>query len=84
MSLLEDFANASVLVIGDVMLDEYVWGDVQRISPEAPVPVVEFRSRTHVVGGAANAAANVASLRGHAFLGGVVGLTSKQTYSARS
>lgn len=73
MSLLQDFANVSVLVIGDVMLDEYVWGDVQRISPEAPVPVVEFRTRSHVVGGAANAAANVASLSGHALLGGVVG-----------
>jgi D-glycero-beta-D-manno-heptose-7-phosphate kinase len=73
MSILQDFANVSVLVIGDVMLDEYVWGDVQRISPEAPVPVVEFRTRSHVVGGAANAASNVASLSGHALLGGVVG-----------
>jgi D-beta-D-heptose 7-phosphate kinase/D-beta-D-heptose 1-phosphate adenosyltransferase len=73
MSLLREFANVAVLVIGDVMLDEYVWGDVQRISPEAPVPVVEFRTRSHVAGGAANAAANVASLSGHALLGGVVG-----------
>jgi rfaE bifunctional protein kinase chain/domain len=73
MSLLKNFANASVLVIGDVMLDEYVWGDVKRISPEAPVPIVEFRTRTHVLGGAANAAANVASLGGRALLGGVVG-----------
>src|SRR3990170_2548610 len=74
MSLLQEFANVAVLVIGDVMLDEYVWGDVQRISPEAPVPVVEFRTRSHLVGGAANAAANVASLSGRALLGGVVGL----------
>jgi rfaE bifunctional protein kinase chain/domain len=73
MSLLQTFANRSVLIIGDVMLDEYVWGDVQRISPEAPVPVVEFRARTHVIGGAANAAANVAGLSGHALLCGVVG-----------
>ena len=73
VSFLRVFANRAVLVMGDVMFDEYVWGDVQRISPEAPVPVVEFRSRTHVVGGAANAAANVASLSGHALLGGVVG-----------
>jgi rfaE bifunctional protein kinase chain/domain len=62
-----------VLVIGDVMLDEYIWGDVQRVSPEAPVPVVEFTTLTHVVGGAANAAANVASLGGHVLLGGIVG-----------
>ena len=73
MNFLRDFANRGVLVIGDVMLDQYVWGDVKRISPEAPVPVVEFRSRTHVVGGAANAAANVVSLSGQALLGGVVG-----------
>jgi D-beta-D-heptose 7-phosphate kinase/D-beta-D-heptose 1-phosphate adenosyltransferase len=73
MSVLQTFGKASVLVIGDVMLDEYVWGDVKRISPEAPVPVVEFRTRSHVLGGAANAAANVTSLGAHAFLGGVVG-----------
>lgn len=73
MRLLENFAKASVLVIGDVMLDEYIWGDVQRISPEAPVPILEFRTRTHVVGGAANAAANIGSLSGHVLLGGVVG-----------
>ena len=73
VSPVRDLANRAVLVVGDVMLDEYVWGDVQRISPEAPVPVVEFRSRTRAVGGAANAAANVASLSGHALLAGVVG-----------
>ncbi len=73
MSLFHNFANASVLVMGDVMLDEYVRGDVRRISPEAPVPVVEFGTRSHVDGGAANAAANIASLKGRALLGGVVG-----------
>lgn len=55
------------------MLDEYIWGDVRRISPEAPVPVVEFSHRTFAPGGAANVAANVGSLRGQALLGGVVG-----------
>jgi rfaE bifunctional protein kinase chain/domain len=65
--------GAAVLVIGDVMLDEYVWGEVQRISPEAPVPVVEIRTRTHVPGGAANAAVGVVALEGSARLGGVVG-----------
>jgi D-beta-D-heptose 7-phosphate kinase/D-beta-D-heptose 1-phosphate adenosyltransferase len=67
------FADASVMVVGDVMLDEYLWGDVERISPEAPVPVVQFRARSQVAGGAANAAANVVSLRGRAVLGAVVG-----------
>ncbi len=55
------------------MLDEYVWGEVRRISPEAPVPVVEVRSRASRPGGAANVAANVASLGGTVLLGGVVG-----------
>jgi rfaE bifunctional protein kinase chain/domain len=67
------FANRCILVLGDVMLDEYYWGDVRRISPEAPVPVVEVRSRTYRLGGAANVAANVASLGARAFLAGVVG-----------
>jgi D-glycero-beta-D-manno-heptose-7-phosphate kinase len=73
MSLFQTFAERSVLVVGDVMLDEYVWGDIERISPEAPVPILEFRSRSHVVGGAANAAANIVSLSGRALLCGVVG-----------
>jgi D-beta-D-heptose 7-phosphate kinase/D-beta-D-heptose 1-phosphate adenosyltransferase len=55
------------------MLDEYIWGDVHRISPEAPVPVVSIRRRSRVPGGAANTAANVAGLGGRALLGGVVG-----------
>ena len=55
------------------MLDEYVWGEVQRISPEAPVPVVDVRDRTWVAGGAANAAAGVVALGGQALLAGVVG-----------
>src|SRR5207302_3247228 len=67
------FPAQLVLFVGDVILDEYLWGDVRRISPEAPVPVVEIRSRTVVPGGAANAAANVVSLAGTAVLGGVVG-----------
>jgi D-beta-D-heptose 7-phosphate kinase/D-beta-D-heptose 1-phosphate adenosyltransferase len=73
MNVIGQFSHVSVLVIGDVMLDEYVWGDVQRISPEAPVPVVEFRRRSCVVGGAGNAAANIVSLGGRALLGGVIG-----------
>jgi D-glycero-beta-D-manno-heptose-7-phosphate kinase len=70
---LEAFPGRRVLVVGDVMLDEYVWGEVRRISPEAPVPVVEMRRRTYMPGGAANTAANVVGLGGQALLGGVVG-----------
>jgi rfaE bifunctional protein kinase chain/domain len=67
------FRGKKILILGDVMLDEYVWGQTRRISPEAPVPVVEMSSRTFVPGGAANTAANVVSLGGEALLGGVMG-----------
>ena len=56
------FSNFRVLVIGDIMLDRYIFGDVNRISPEAPVPVLRSRRRTHVPGGAANVAMNLAGL----------------------
>jgi D-beta-D-heptose 7-phosphate kinase/D-beta-D-heptose 1-phosphate adenosyltransferase len=73
------FPGTRVLVIGDVMLDEYIWGEVRRISPEAPVPVVEARRRTYIPGGAGNTAANVVSLGGQAVLGGVVGRDHQAT-----
>lgn len=66
-------AGATVLVIGDVMLDEYLWGDVERISPEAPVPVVRVTRRSAAPGGAGNAAAGIVALGGHALLASVVG-----------
>jgi D-beta-D-heptose 7-phosphate kinase/D-beta-D-heptose 1-phosphate adenosyltransferase len=72
-TLVGRLGRARVLTVGDLMLDEYVWGHVSRISPEAPVPVVEVRGRTHVPGGAANVAAGVVALDGRALLGGVVG-----------
>jgi D-beta-D-heptose 7-phosphate kinase/D-beta-D-heptose 1-phosphate adenosyltransferase len=56
------FGRKRILVFGDLMLDRYLWGDVDRISPEAPVPVVRIRRRTDVAGGAANVAANLAGL----------------------
>ncbi len=55
-------SQATILVIGDIMLDRYVWGEVARISPEAPVPVVRVREQTEVLGGAGNVAANLAGL----------------------
>jgi D-beta-D-heptose 7-phosphate kinase/D-beta-D-heptose 1-phosphate adenosyltransferase len=69
----EGFRAAKVLVIGDVMLDEYVIGAVSRISPEAPVPVLDVRSRYFSAGGAANVAMNIASLGASVYLAGVVG-----------
>jgi rfaE bifunctional protein kinase chain/domain len=72
-AILSRIGGKHVLVVGDVMLDEYIWGDVRRISPEAPVPVVEVERQDAVPGGAANAASGVVALRGIAALAGVVG-----------
>lgn len=72
-AIVEELRGCRVLVIGDVMLDEYLHGEVTRISPEAPVPVVEVRSHDWRLGGAANAAANLQALGGVATLVGVVG-----------
>ena len=71
--LLERIAGRRVLVVGDVILDEYIDGEAARISPEAPVPVLRFSSQRSVLGGAANTAANVASLGGQATLVGGIG-----------
>jgi D-beta-D-heptose 7-phosphate kinase/D-beta-D-heptose 1-phosphate adenosyltransferase len=69
-----DFLDrVSVLIVGDIMLDRYVWGDIRRISPEAPVPVVEIDRETHTAGGAANVANNLAALGVRCELFGLVG-----------
>jgi D-beta-D-heptose 7-phosphate kinase/D-beta-D-heptose 1-phosphate adenosyltransferase len=60
--IINDFSHSSIMVVGDSMLDEYVWGDVARISPEAPVPVVHVQSRSFRLGGAANVVQNLKSL----------------------
>jgi D-beta-D-heptose 7-phosphate kinase/D-beta-D-heptose 1-phosphate adenosyltransferase len=67
------FPGRRVVVVGDVMLDRFVWGDVERISPEAPVPVVRIRRESSRLGGAANVAANLAALGATAQVVGVVG-----------
>jgi D-beta-D-heptose 7-phosphate kinase/D-beta-D-heptose 1-phosphate adenosyltransferase len=88
-NLLERFRAAKVLVIGDAMLDEYVIGAVSRISPEAPVPVLDVRSRYSSAGGAANVAMNVASLGATVYLAGITGhddagISLRQLLSARA
>ncbi|MGZ5041860.1 MAG: PfkB family carbohydrate kinase, partial [Usitatibacter sp.] len=70
---LPDFSRARVLVAGDVMLDRYWFGDVSRISPEAPVPVVHVKRTEERPGGAANVARNITALDGRATLLSVVG-----------
>jgi len=69
----EQFAKTRLLVVGDVMLDRYWFGDTRRISPEAPVPVVQVGKVDERLGGAANVARNVAALGGHATILGVIG-----------
>ena len=71
--VVEQFADQPILVVGDLMLDRFVWGRVERISPEAPVPVVEVVKETVHLGGAANVAYNLAVLKARPLLVGVVG-----------
>jgi len=71
--LLDRIAGRSVLVVGDVMLDHFVYGRVTRISPEAPVPVVQFERDEFRLGGASNVAANIVALGGRAAAIGIVG-----------
>jgi D-beta-D-heptose 7-phosphate kinase / D-beta-D-heptose 1-phosphate adenosyltransferase len=72
-ALLQTNQKPRIAIIGDVLLDHYVHGDVSRISPEAPVPVLKVRSERHTLGGAANVAANAASLGADVHLIGLVG-----------
>jgi D-beta-D-heptose 7-phosphate kinase/D-beta-D-heptose 1-phosphate adenosyltransferase len=67
------FSGKTILVLGDVMLDEFIWGKVARISPEAPVPVVEVVQETYRLGGSANVAANIRSLDGVPIPIGIIG-----------
>jgi len=71
--LFQQFSKIKVAVVGDVMLDTYWWGHVDRISPEAPVPVVSFDKREHRIGGAANVALNAASLGAEVSMFSVIG-----------
>src|ERR1700704_228256 len=71
--ILHSIRSRTVVVLGDVMLDEFVWGDVTRISPEAPVPVVDIRRESVHLGGAANVLANLISLGAKAAVIGAVG-----------
>src|SRR3990172_10253726 len=74
--LKNNFAGKKIAVIGDMMLDCYFWGDVKRISPEAPVPVVEVENEFYRFGGSANVALNISKLGGIPFPVGVIGYDS--------
>ncbi len=71
--LFEDFKKVNVLIIGDVMIDAYLWGKVERISPEAPVPIVSVTKRENRLGGAANVALNVQAMGATPLLCSVIG-----------
>lgn len=72
VSLVKAFRNGRVLVLGDLILDQFIWGDVERISPEAPVPVVLVRREETRLGGAGNVAGNIKALGGHPLVVGVI------------
>jgi D-beta-D-heptose 7-phosphate kinase/D-beta-D-heptose 1-phosphate adenosyltransferase len=73
LKLIDSFKKQTILVVGDIMIDKFIWGKVKRISPEAPVPVVEITRETEMLGGAANVASNIAALGGRAFIVGTIG-----------
>lgn len=80
--IIKHFNNTSILVVGDLMLDEFIWGKVSRISPEAPVPVVWATSESIMPGGASNVANNIRSLGGNVYMAGVVGDDERAAFSS--
>lgn len=73
LEVISAFQESNVFVLGDLMLDEWIWGKVSRISPEAPVPVVQVVKRTYTPGGASNVAANLRSLEAPTEIAGLIG-----------
>ena len=76
-SFLDNKIRPKILVVGDLILDEYIWGSVNRVSPEAPVPVLESKSENIALGGAANVANNLVALGCKVYLVGAVGNDEK-------
>ena len=77
IEIIDKFKDKKILVIGDLILDHYAYGTVSRISPEAPVPIVHIKSEEYKLGGAANVAANIATLSGNITLIGLIGRDRK-------
>jgi len=73
LAIIDRFPHSKVLVVGDVMVDQFIWGRVSRISPEAPVPVVEVTKETLLLGGCANVLNNIFSIGGQAVVTGIIG-----------
>lgn len=75
--ILNNISDSKILVIGDIMIDEYIWGSVHRISPEAPVPVVNVQKESKRLGGAANVIKNLATIGAHPYIASVCGNDTK-------
>src|SRR3989304_6327144 len=73
LAIISNFSRAAVLVVGDIMLDHFIWGKVVRISPEAPVPVVDVQMENIMLGGSANVLNNIHAIGGKVLGCGVVG-----------
>jgi rfaE bifunctional protein kinase chain/domain len=71
--IIKNFPEKKVLVVGDLILDRYLWGEVERISPEAPVPIVDVKRENYNLGGACNVAWNISRLDGEVYIAGVIG-----------
>jgi len=81
--IIDHFSRARVLVIGDIMVDHFIWGRVSRISPEAPVPVVEVKRESYLLGGSANVLHNVVAMGGQPFAAGVIGSDARGAWLVR-
>src|SRR5580698_10021596 len=79
LALIDGFANRRVLVVGDIIADEFIYGEVARVSREAPVLILKYDATEILPGGAGNAANNVAALGGRARLAGLVGADAEGT-----
>ena len=84
LDIIDRFQEAKVLVVGDMMVDQFIWGKVSRISPEAPVPVVKVTSESLLLGGCANVLNNVHSMGGQTAVSGVVGSDSMGTWLVKT
>ena len=73
LDIISNFSQAGVLVVGDVMVDHFIWGNVSRISPEAPVPVVDVQKDSILLGGCANVLNNIYAMGGKVYVAGVIG-----------
>jgi D-beta-D-heptose 7-phosphate kinase/D-beta-D-heptose 1-phosphate adenosyltransferase len=73
LNLIDSFKKQSILVVGDTMIDKFIWGEVRRISPEAPVPIIEITKETQALGGAANVANNIAALGAKVYIVTTIG-----------